>query len=202
MAMPWEAEHLPAILQAWYPGCNGGIAVADVLFGKYNPAGRLPVTFYRSTQDLPDYFDYHMANRTYRYFTGKPLYAFGHGLSYSTFNYGSAAVQASTADADGRFPGARARHQRGPRRTARKWCRCTPAGLGSAAGDPIHSLVAFHRLAIRNGETAACDFSIPADRLRHWDVAKKAYVVDPGKYELQIAAASDDIRQTVAVVVQ
>ena len=114
MAFPWEAEHLPAILQAWYPGCNGGIAVADVLFGKYNPAGRLPVTFYRSTQDLPEYFDYHMANRTYRYFTGKPLYAFGHGLSYTTFNYGSATVQAPATNAAGVFPVARARLQRRP----------------------------------------------------------------------------------------
>ena len=103
MAFPWDAEHLPAILQAWYPGCHGGTAVADVLFGKYNPTGRLPVTFYRSTQDLPDYSDDHMANRTYRYFTGKPLYAFGHGLSYSKSIYGSAVTRATAVNVRGVF---------------------------------------------------------------------------------------------------
>ena len=87
IAMPWEAEHLPAIVQAWYPGEEGGRAVAEVLFGDVNPAGRLPVTFYASTADLPAFDDYSMANRTYRYFTGKPLFAFGHGLSYTKFDY-------------------------------------------------------------------------------------------------------------------
>ena len=77
MAMPWEAKHLPAIVQAWYPGEEGGRAVAEVLFGDVNPAGRLPITFYRSTTDLPPFEDYSMTNRTYRYFTGKPLFAFG-----------------------------------------------------------------------------------------------------------------------------
>ena len=92
MAMPWEAEHLPAIVQAWYPGEQGGRAVAEVLFGDVNPAGRLPVTFYRSTADLPAFEDYSMSNRTYRYFDGKPLFAFGHGLSYTKFSYTNAAL--------------------------------------------------------------------------------------------------------------
>ena len=95
LAMPWEAEHLPAIVQAWYPGEEGGTAVAQVLFGDVNPAARLPVTFYASTDDLPPFDDYSMANRTYRYFTGKPLYAFGHGLSYTKFDYGEAKLDAS-----------------------------------------------------------------------------------------------------------
>ena len=93
MAMPWEAENLPAIVQAWYPGEEGGRAVAEVLFGDVNPAGRLPVTFYRSTADLPPFDDYSMANRTYRYFKGKPLFAFGHGLSYTQFDYSAAAAR-------------------------------------------------------------------------------------------------------------
>jgi len=87
MAIPWEAANLPAILQAWYPGEQGGRAVAEVLFGDVNPAGRLSVTFYRATADLPAFEDYSMSNRTYRYFNGQPLFAFGHGLSYTKFNY-------------------------------------------------------------------------------------------------------------------
>ena len=87
IAVPWAAEHLPAILQAWYPGQAGGHALADVLFGEVNPSGKLPVTIYRSVEDLPDFEDYAMTGRTYRYFQGEPLYPFGHGLSYTTFGY-------------------------------------------------------------------------------------------------------------------
>lgn len=87
IAIPWEAQHLPAILNAWYGGQAAGTAVADVIFGDYNPAGRLPVTFYQSDADLPSFTDYSMENRTYRYFKGKALYGFGYGLSYTTFRY-------------------------------------------------------------------------------------------------------------------
>ncbi len=87
LALNWEAENVPAILEAWYPGQAGGQAIADILFGDYNPAGRLPVTFYQSVDQLPDFKDYSMEGRTYRYFKGKPLYPFGHGLSYTTFTY-------------------------------------------------------------------------------------------------------------------
>lgn len=87
IAIPWEAEQIPAILNSWYGGQAAGTAVADVIFGDYNPAGRLPVTFYKGDQDLEAFNNYSMENRTYRYFKGKPLYGFGYGLSYTTFNY-------------------------------------------------------------------------------------------------------------------
>ncbi|HEX7619503.1 MAG TPA: glycoside hydrolase family 3 C-terminal domain-containing protein, partial [Verrucomicrobiae bacterium] len=87
MALPWEDEHLSAILQAWYPGQSGGQAVAEILFGKVNPSGHLSVTFYRATADLPAFTNYSMANRTYRYFSATPLYAFGHGLSFTKFDF-------------------------------------------------------------------------------------------------------------------
>ncbi len=87
IAMPWEAKKLPAIVQAWYPGEQGGRAVAEVLFGDVNPSGHLPVTFYASTGDLPDFTDYSMSNRTYRYFNGRPEFAFGYGLSYTRFKF-------------------------------------------------------------------------------------------------------------------
>ncbi|MDB5109802.1 MAG: glycoside hydrolase family 3 protein [Mucilaginibacter sp.] len=87
IAMPWESENIPAIVNAWYGGQDAGTAIADVLFGDYNPAGRLPVTFYKSDSDLGSFEDYSMNNRTYRYFNGQPLYGFGYGLSYTTFKY-------------------------------------------------------------------------------------------------------------------
>ena len=204
MAMPWEAENLPAILQAWYPGTQGGVAVADVLFGNYSPAGRLPVTFYRSTQDLPDYYDYHMTNRTYRYFTGKPLYAFGHGLSYTTFRYDAPALESpATLDAGGtvrfRVPVSNTGSHDGDE-VVQIYARRLDAGPG--AGDTIHSLVGFHRDTVRRGETSSFEFSVPVERLRRWDVARKNYAVPPGRYEFQVAAASDDIRQTIQFMVR
>jgi beta-glucosidase len=87
LAINWAGEHIPAILEAWYPGEFGGNAIADVLFGDYNPAGRLPITFYKSVEDLPDFKSYNMENRTYKYFKGEPLFPFGHGLSYTNFIY-------------------------------------------------------------------------------------------------------------------
>ncbi len=87
LAVNWAAEHLPAVLEVWYPGEAAGTAIAEVLFGAYNPAGRLPMTFHRSVKDLPPFEDYSMAGRTYRFFTGEPLFPFGYGLSYTTFVY-------------------------------------------------------------------------------------------------------------------
>lgn len=87
VALPWESENIPAIINAWYAGQSAGTAIADILFGDYNPAGRLPVTFYKGDKDLPPFDDYSMENRTYRYFNGEPLYGFGYGLSYTTFKY-------------------------------------------------------------------------------------------------------------------
>jgi beta-glucosidase len=87
LAVNWENEHLASIVQLWYPGEEGGTALADVLFGDYNPAGRLPVTFYKSVDQLPPFKDYNMKGRTYRYFDGTPLFGFGYGLSYTKFTY-------------------------------------------------------------------------------------------------------------------
>ena len=95
IAIPWESENIPAIINAWYGGQSAGTAIADVLFGDYNPAGRLPVTFYKSDNDLPGFSDYSMNNRTYRYFKGEALYPFGYGLSYTTFNYDQLKIPAT-----------------------------------------------------------------------------------------------------------
>ncbi len=101
LAVDWAQQRLPAILMAWYPGQRGGNAVADVLFGDVNPSGRLPVTFYKENEKLPAFDDYAMQGRTYRYFTGQPLYPFGHGLSYTTFEYSNLKLDRANVAPDG-----------------------------------------------------------------------------------------------------
>jgi beta-glucosidase len=99
VAVNWANDHVPSILAAWYPGAEGGMAIADVLFGNYNPAGRLPVTFYKSVDQLPPFDDYSMQGRTYRYFKGEPLYPFGFGLSYTKFDYSNVRFDAKSIKA-------------------------------------------------------------------------------------------------------
>jgi beta-glucosidase len=97
LAVNWINQHANAIVEAWYPGEEGGAAVAETLSGKNNPAGRLPVTFYKGVDQLPNFEDYGMGNRTYRYFIGMPLYPFGYGLSYTNFSYSDLSVPCSHA---------------------------------------------------------------------------------------------------------
>ena len=96
IALNWEDENLPAVIQAFYPGEATGTALTRLLFGDFNPSGRLPVTFYKSVDQLPDFKNYEMAGRTYRYFRGEPLYHFGYGLSYTTFDYSNLVVSESS----------------------------------------------------------------------------------------------------------
>ena len=193
MALLWESENLPAILQAWYPGQEGGRAVAEILFGDVNPSGHLPLTFYRATADLPLFTDYSMKNRTYRYFTGKPLYAFGHGLSYTQFEYSSAKLASKTITANG---------------TAKVTFTIENAGkydgddvaqiyyrhVNSAVPQPKLALCGFTRVHLKSGESTEVTVEIPAARLCYWDTEKKQYVVEPGNYEFLVGTASDDIR--------
>jgi len=199
-AMPWAAENLPAILQAWYPGGQGGRAVADVLFGDANPAGRLPVTFYRSTDDLPPFEDYSMSNRTYRYFNGQPLFAFGHGFSYTRFDYRNAALATTNATANSTLkltfqitnPGSRDGDE-----VAQVYFRHIKSALPQAK----LALCAFARVHIPKGKTAQVAMEIPVERFRYWDTLRKQYTVEPGRYELMLGAASDDIRLRLPVSV-
>ena len=200
VALPWEATNLPAILQAWYPGESGGQAVAEVLFGKINPSGHLPVTFYGATADLPAFTNYSMADRTYRYFTGAPLYAFGHGLSYTTFEFKngklnlkkiapSGSVQVTfTVKNSGKFDGDE---------VAQIYFR----HVNSAVPQPKLALCGFTRVSLKHGESKKVTVEVPAARLRYWDMEKKQYVVEPGDYEFLIGAASDDIRLRLPIAI-
>jgi len=192
VALNWAAENLPAVLQAWYPGGPGGRAVADVLFGDANPAGRLPVTFYRATTDLPAFDDYSMDTRTYRYFKGSPLFAFGHGLSYTRFEYGNAALDRTKAAAADTVKislqlknlGARV----GDEVPQIYFRRIKPAS------DATLTLCGFTRITIPPVTGVNLSFEIPMSRLRQWDPRSKEYFVVPGDYEFLVGAASDDIR--------
>jgi beta-glucosidase len=201
MAMPWEAEHLSAIVQAWYPGQEGGRAVAEILFGEANPSGRLPVTFYRATKDLPSFLDYSMANRTYRYFKGRPLFAFGRGLSYTQFKYDAAQLDKTQADKndtvhvklDVANTGARDGDE-----VVQVYFR----HVKSAVPQPLEALCGFQRVPVSVKHTAHVDIPVPLRELRYWDTVSKQYVVEPGDYEIMVGAASDDIRAKLALRVE
>ena len=200
MAVPWAAEKLPAIVQAWYPGEQGGRAVAEVLFGDVNPAARLPITFYRSTADLPPFEDYSMSNRTYRYFGGKPLFAFGHGLSYTKFKYAQVKLNGKSFESDDTLKLSFTVKNTGERdgdEVAQVYFR----HLDSAVPQPRDALCGFARLHVSKGENASATVEIPAKTFRYWDPAQKQYAVETGKYELLLGAASDDIRARVPFVI-
>lgn len=201
MAIPWEAGHLPAIVQAWYPGEEGGKAVAKILFGEVNPAGRLPITFYRSTRDLPDFEDYSMTNRTYRYFHGKPLFAFGRGLSYTTFSYQQISLDHSTVAPHGVVKVSFALKNVGPR-DGDEVVQVYFRHVKSSVPQPEEALCGFERLALAKGESKTVSLEIPAERLRYWDTTQKRYVVESGKYELLVGGASDNIQLRVPFVVE
>jgi beta-glucosidase len=193
MAMPWESKHLPAILQAWYPGEQGGRAVGEILFGDVNPSGHLPLTFYASTADLPDFRDYSMSNRTYRYFNGKPEFAFGHGLSYTKFDFKSGKLESKKIPANGTAKVSFTVKNTGQRdgdEVAQVYFR----HVNSVVPQPKLALCGFTRVQLKHGESSQVTVEIPAQRLRCWDTQKKQYVVEPGNYEFLIGAASDNIR--------
>ena len=190
IAMPWEAENLAAILQAWYPGQAGGTAITDVLFGRTNPAGRLPVTFYRSTEDLPSFESYAMTNRTYRYFRGKPLFPFGHGLSYTRFAYGPPKAKGKKVEISVKNVGVREGDEVVQLYVRRK------------ETDAVRSLAAFRRVSIPRGATRKVILELPASAFRRWDTGEKRYVVDPGTVTVEVGASSGDIRRTLAMKVE
>lgn len=193
VAINWANDRVPAILQAWYPGQAGGSAIADVLFGDYNPAGRLPVTFYRDVADLPDFSDYAMKGRTYRYFTGTPLYAFGHGLSYTTFAYSDLRVSKPAL---------------GARDTA--VVSVLVKNTGARAGDEVVQLYARHegsrvpratrdlrgfkRITLAAGAQQRVRFRVPVSSLRYWNEATHAWTLEADRVVFEVGASSADIR--------
>lgn len=188
LALTWEEAHVDAILNAWYGGQQGGAAVADVLFGDYNPAGRLPVTFYKAVSQLPDYEDYSMQGRTYRYMTAAPLYPFGYGLSYTSFKYTDATLSKSQIVAG---------------ETVSLLLRIS--NTGAVNGDevvqvyvrnlndseaPLRELKAFKRVHVEAGKSKEVVLELRPDAFRSFDEATQSMEIQPGKYQILYGGSS------------
>ena len=186
VAMVPELETCDAILQWWYAGEQGGTALADVLTGRYNPSGKLPVTFYKSTDDLPDFLDYTMKNRTYRYFTGEPLFPFGHGLSYTTFAFSKPGVKVNDKSVTvttkvkntGKLDGTE---------TVQIYFRRTADTEG-----PQKTLCGYQQVNLKAGETRTVTITLPRKNLESWDAKSNTMHFIPGQYQLMIGSSSAD----------
>ncbi len=204
VAMNWADQNIPAILAAWYPGQRGGDAVADVLFGDTNPAGRLPVTFYTSTDELPDFRDYRMRagkGRTYRYYSGEPAYPFGHGLSYTTFAYSDMTVSRRTLKADETVTVSVTVANTGTR-DGEEVVQLYVRDVTSPMPMPIRQLRGFERIALEKSQSRTVTFTLkPIEDMRYYDAMLQAYAVEPGEFEIQIGASSRDIRLKEIVTV-
>ena len=189
-AISFDDSQAGAVLLAWYYGQRGADAVAEALLGETNPAGRLPVTFYHDTKDLPAFDDYSMRNRTYRYYAGKPLYAFGHGLSYTTFDYKKIALSATTLRPDETVQVTVTIKNTGPR-DGDEVVQIYATAKKPRVPMPLRQLVGFVRVPFKAGETKPVKIDIPVERLRRWDEKTDRYVVDPGSWTLAAGPASD-----------
>ncbi len=186
LSVNWENDNIPAIIEAWYPGQAGGTAIADVIFGDYNPSGRLPVTFYKNINDIPAFSDYDMTGKTYRYFKGEPLYEFGYGLSYTSFKYGNLEIPESleagndvTVQVDVENTG----DVKGE-----EVVQVYVQNPNADEFNPHKTLAAFERVSFEPGEKKTLIFKISKEQLS--TVNKQGdKVVEPGEYEISVGGA-------------
>ena len=190
LAVNWEDEHLPAIVNAWYPGEKGGTAVAEVLFGDYNPAGRTPLTYYRSLEDLPPFDDYDITKgRTYRYYEGDVLYPFGYGLSYTTFKYSDMEVKDAGDHLDVTFTLKNSGKRAGDE-VAQVYVQL-PEYEGVA---PACELKGFSRVNLKAGESKKVTVPVDKELLRYWSDKEGKFVHPSGDYVFMVGANVKDIR--------
>jgi beta-glucosidase len=183
LAVNWAKEHVNSILDAWYPGEEGGTAVAETLSGKNNPAGRLPITFYTGTDQLPPFEDYAMKGRTYRYFEGTPLYPFGHGLSYTTFSYSDLTLPKNTIDAGQPLTADVTVTNTGKR--AGDEVAQLYLGFPQVAGAPIRALRAFQRVHLEPGQSQKIHFDLKPRDLSMISEAGEPIIAE-GKYAVSV----------------
>lgn len=189
LAITWEDVNLPAILDAWYPGEQGGTAVAEALFGEYNPAGRVPLTWHYSIDDLPAFDDYDITKRTYKYFTGDVLYPFGYGLSYTSFKYSGLDVVDNGETVDVSFTVKNTGKYAGDE-VAQVYVRL-PEYEGKA---PIKELKGFSRVHLKKGESRNVTVRLRREDLRYWSEEKGCFVIPDGLPKIFVGSSSADIR--------
>jgi beta-glucosidase len=202
LAVPWAKENIPAIMMTWYPGEQAGNALVDLLFGDVSPAARLPLTFYAGNEQLrpPDEYDL-SKGRTYMFLREKPLWAFGHGLSYTTFDYGDLQISKASAGQDETVKITVAITNRGIH-DSDEVAQLYVAHPDSAVPQPIRQLRGFQRKQVKAGQTETFEFLLPIRELSSFDLENDRSVVDPGVYRIEVGAASDDIRLTGELKVQ
>ena len=190
MGLVPELETCDAILQWWYDGEQGGRALADVLFGDYNPSGKLPVTFYKNVDDLPDFLDYTMKNRTYRYYTGEPVFPFGHGLSYTTFEFGKPVYANNKVQVRVKNSG-----NRDGIETVQVYFRRIADKEG-----PLKTLCAYQQVSLKAGEVKTVTISLPRQCFECWDASTNTMRVIPGRYEILTgnSSANSALLRTIA----
>ena len=184
LAVNWENDNVPAILDAWYPGEEGGTAIADVLFGDYNPAGRLPVTFYKSIEQLPAFTDYSMQGRTYRYFKDAPLYPFGFGLSYSTFKYNGLKLSAQQIRSGDSLK-VSVDVTNASNRAGDEVVQLYITDVASTYPVPIRSLAGIKRINLKAGEKQVVAFTISPDQMSVTDDNGKR-LIEPGEFVISV----------------
>lgn len=199
-APDWAVQHVPALLYMSHAGQEAGNAVADVLFGDFNPAGRLNMTWYRAEEPLPDIMDYDIikGKRTYQYFEGEPLYPFGHGLSYSRFRYGNLAVSGGPLR-EGGTVSVQVEVTNVSDRAGEEVVQLYARVAGSRVARPRKQLLGFERIPLAPGETALASFTVHADDLKIWDVTRDRFCLESGEAFLMVGASSADIRLTASL---
>ncbi|MFD7732517.1 glycoside hydrolase family 3 C-terminal domain-containing protein [Kitasatospora phosalacinea] len=203
-AVDWADEHLPAVLWSSHGGQETGHALADVLFGDADPAGRLPQTWYRGDDELPHPLDYDIiqAGWTYQYHEAAPRYPFGHGLSYGTFEYGALEVEEAVLGRDGTVRAALTVTNTGTR-GGTEVVQLYVRPLEARYQAPRRRLADFRKVTLAAGQSRRLVFDLPAAaHLAHWDVATGAFTVDPGRYQLLAAASAEDVRATAELTVE
>ena len=186
-----QAEpYFDALLQVWYSGQEGGTAIADILFGDVSPSGKLPVTFYKSTAQLPDFQDYSMENRTYRYFTGEPMWPFGYGLSYVDFNFGKAKLSRNSVKA-GKGVTITVPVTNNGDMTADEVVQVYVKCLDNPEA-PIKSLKAYKRVKVAPGKTANVKLELPSDSFAYYSESVDDLAVFPGNYQILYGNSSAD----------
>jgi beta-glucosidase len=194
LAVTWANDHLPAILDAWYPGEAGGTAIAQVLLGDYNPGGHLPYTVYASLDGVPPQNEYDVSKGfTYLYFKGVPLYAFGHGLSYTQFKYSNLKLSQTRTTVTGEVNVSFDLQDVGARAGA-EVVQMYVHQAKSNVVQPIKSLRGFQRITLEPGETKHVTFALPTSFLSYYDVVTHKFIVAPGIFNVMIGSSSDDIR--------